>query len=305
MSHPPLARCHDAETPPSWFGALSAKLKHFVQWQLLRDAGQRELTRLKGLDYTSVKLVPSSEEAIRTVKRNAEVIHQGLERGWNFYSNALRREAVEVFERAVLDAAARFGRVDFLEIGSAQGLSMSVIGLMLKARGALGRLTCIDPYFETGYFEGAKGIWKKDVYVGITKHTKQLAFDLYQSVGLEVELLETASLDGLRALHQAGRRFHLVYIDGSHEGLNPMFDFGLSCALLHSDGVVMVDDHHWPDVEAVKQRCDRHCVKLHECWKVAAYRVATDGLGRVDPSAEERLRARDPRSLAQVDGADA
>ncbi len=282
MSHPLLARCRNSETPPSWFGALSTKLKHAVQMQLLRDAGQRELLRLKGLDYSSVKLAPFSEEAIQTVQGNAQTIHQGEQHGWNFYSNALRREVVETFERAVLDVAERFGTVDFLEIGSAQGLSMSVIGLLLRARGALGQLTSIDPYFDMGYFEGSKGIWEKGIHVGITKRTRQLALSLYQSVGLEVELLEMISLDGLRALHQAGRRFHLIYIDGSHEGLNPLLDFGLSCGLLHSNSVMMLDDHHWPDIQAVKLLCDKHCARLHECWKVAAYRIASNGLGRLD-----------------------
>jgi hypothetical protein len=38
--------------------------------------------------------------------------------------------------------------VDYLEIGSCQGVSMGVIGSVLRSPGALGKLTSIDPYFD-------------------------------------------------------------------------------------------------------------------------------------------------------------
>jgi predicted O-methyltransferase YrrM len=98
-----------------------------------------------------------------------------------------------------------------------------------------------------------------------------LAQELYQRLGLSVELIEMMSLDGLRALIRAGRTFNLVYIDGSHEKLWPVIDLGLSIALLRPGGLIALDDHMWPDVEPIKVLCDRHLKRIQETWKTASY----------------------------------
>jgi predicted O-methyltransferase YrrM len=249
------------------------KIRNLFELCFVHDSRQRNLHRLKNRDYSSVTLARFSEGVISKVRTHAEEIHGDNEQGWNYYSNALRREVVQTFEFSVHALIEQFSKVDYLEIGSAQGLSMSVIALMLDKQGALGQLVSIDPYFEDGYYEGAKGIWKKNSHVSITKKTKQAACQLYRSLGIDVELFETVSSDGLRSLIREGRKFHLIYIDGSHEGLNPIVDFGISCSLLHAGGIIMLDDHHWPDVSVVKLLCDNHCVEVHECWKIAAYKL--------------------------------
>lgn len=193
---------------------------------------------------------------------------------WNQYSNALLHEALYVYEKCIAELQVHFDRIDYLEIGSCQGLSISVVGLMLKDRGLLGDLVSVDPYFEDGYDEGAKLARQRNIRINVDKRTKEQAFRLYTSLGINVSLLEMKSSEGLVKLLKENRRYHLIYIDGSHEALNPTVDFGLSCALCHSNGIVMLDDHLQPDVIGIKSLCDRHCVKVADCWKVAAYKIS-------------------------------
>jgi hypothetical protein len=42
--------------------------------------------------------------------------------------------------------------------------------------------------------------------------------------------------------------------------------------LVKPGGVIMLDDHHWPDVKNVKELWDRHLAKVYETWKVAVYK---------------------------------
>lgn len=232
---------------------------------------QRELRELQERNYDHLQLTELAQDCILRVQDSAEKIYG---KNWNYYSNALRREVAYVFERSVIELGKSFGAVDYLEIGSAQGLSMAVIGLMLKERGLLNRLVSLDPYYESGYKEGARSVWEKLLTIDINKKTKENAQGLYSQLGLKVEQIEAKSLIGLKRLIRQDELFHLVYIDGSHEFINPAIDFGLSCAVTRENGIIMLDDHFWPDVRVIKELCDRHCVKVEESWKVAAYKMA-------------------------------
>jgi len=191
----------------------------------------------------------------------------------NFYSDALRKEVVYSFEKAI-DAVSNINnKIDYLEIGSCHGISMSIIGLMLKNRGILGKLTSIDPYYKVGYFEGQYGPFHNNYHISINKDTKEIAFRMYDSLGLSVELYEMTSLEGLIALIEKKRRFNLIYIDGSHEKLCPTIDFSLSFSLLRREGVIILDDHLWPDVVPIKTLCDKYAKKVHETWKTVSYKL--------------------------------
>jgi hypothetical protein len=71
------------------------------------------------------------------------------------------------------------------------------------------------------------------------------------------------------------RKYNLIYIDGSHEGLHPITDFGFCRALIASGGIVMLDDPYWPDVVPVRELCRRRLERVAECWKGVAFRVKT------------------------------
>lgn len=220
------------------------------------------------VDYSATTLTPDAEMAVVHVREAAQAIYGDR---WNFYSNALRREVVKSFDRSVEAAVQNTPRVDYLEIGSCQGVSMSLVGLLLRRLGTGGALTSVDPYFPAGYREGAKGPWRIDFEIRIDKQTRDAALRLYRDLGLAVELIEKTSLEGLPDLIRQGRRYGLIYIDGSHEGLHPVTDFGLCRALLAPGGVIMLDDHYWPDVIPLRELCKRHARQVTESWKIAAY----------------------------------
>jgi len=230
----------------------------------------RKLYRLGVLTKYNVTLQERDERVRIRVQAAAAAIYGD---SWNYYSDALRPEIAEGFARTI-DAVLRTNQpVHYLEIGSCQGLSMSLIGGLLHDRGALGSLVSIDPYFETGYIEGATGPYGKAEQVAVTKSTKACAMRLYAQLGLNVEIIERTSADALIELIRNARTFDLVYIDGSHEQLWPAIDFGLCNAILRSNGALILDDHMWPDVQPIKHLCDKHAVKIQETWKTASYRL--------------------------------
>lgn len=257
-------------TPPALL-AMYRKLWAVIhKRRVLRNLppSARELYRLAFLTKYNVTL-PERDESVRTTVLAAVDAIYGD--SWNYASDALRPEIAEGFVRTI-DAVAQTNQpVQYLEIGSCQGVSMSLIAGLLHDRSALGSLVSIDPYFETGYFEtNPYGIGQQ---MAVTKNTKACAMRLYAQLGLNVEIIERTSRDGLIELIRNARTFDLVYIDGSHEQLWPAIDFGLCNAVLRSNGVLILDDHMWPDVQPIKHLCDKHAVKIQETWKTASYRL--------------------------------
>lgn len=241
-------------------------LWHNLIYRLCYDIlppGKLKHSVLSRQPYGHLTLDASAEEAIHKVSAIAQDIYGGR---WGKYSDALRDEVVFTFETCILELRPYVDRIDYLEIGSAQGLSMGVIGALLQNLGALGTVISIDPYFEDGYNEAR-------ALVLVNKESRNGALSLYEALGLEVRLIEKTSYEGLRQLLDEKAKFHLIYIDAYHSGLNPTIDFSLAYQLLHENGIIMLDDHVWPDVASIKRLCDRHCEKVSECWKVAAYKL--------------------------------
>jgi len=224
----------------------------------------RRIKRLKRRDNSRIPLLLDTEEIIRRVQFAANAIYG---ENWNFQSDALRREMVQLFETCVQHLALSKQYIDYLEIGSCQGLSMSLMGQLLADARKLGTLVSIDPYFTDGYIE-------QDSVVEINKSTRERAFSLYKSLGVAVEHLEEISSTALTKLLRTNRSFSLIYVDGSHEGMNPLRDTALSIELVTSNGIIMLDDHQtYGDVKVVKELCDRNYRKIAETWKVAAYEI--------------------------------
>ncbi len=228
-----------------------------------------QLHQLQQADYSYLLLSEMTEASAARVQSTAENIC-GVD--WNHRSNALRREVLYVLECAVADLGARFYVVDYLEIGSAYGVSLSAVALLLSGAGVLGRIVSIDPYVP--YTEGARGIHGEDVHIEMNEGVERKARTLYNELGLVVELIRAESDVGLRRLANEGRLFHLIYIDGRHEGFTPMRDLASSLELLYPGGVVMLDEPHWPDVAPLVTLCERNCHLLVGCWKTMAFRVA-------------------------------
>jgi predicted O-methyltransferase YrrM len=135
-------------------------------------------------------------------------------------------ESLETILRLREGRAARL-----LEIGSFEGLSTCYFLWRL----ADARVTCVDT------FEGSAGLPSGD-RVGL-----EAAFDR------NVELVDASRVrklvgDSRRVLLDLADepgRFDLVYVDGSHRGLDVLVDAALSWPLVEVGGVVVFDDYRW------------------------------------------------------------
>jgi hypothetical protein len=159
-------------------------------------------------EYGTPVLTDLSDQTIFRVRNAAEAIY-GDE--WNSFSDALRPEVLRCFNGSIEHLRRDFKQIDYLEIGSAQGLSMAYIGTTLSQAGLAGTLTSIDPYIDAGYIDSG-------YHVRIGKDTREKATQLYASLGLPISIMERPSGDALVELLRTGRKFHLIYIDGLQFG---------------------------------------------------------------------------------------
>ena len=173
---------------------------------------------------------------------------------------------------AAVEAMAFDRPVDYLEIGSFMGVSTVVFATALRRRGALGRIVCLDPYFDNGYVETLPWLGEP-VVKDSTPHVMAKASQLYASCGFDVYMNRQESRTGLQAIISGGKKFGLVFIDGNHEGLNPLCDLALSLCVIAPGGFIVLDDVTWPDVAPVKALCDRHLIPVLSSPQKACYRV--------------------------------
>ena len=136
---------------------------------------------------------------------------------------------IESLEQVVRPLDGRASRV--LEIGSFEGLSACYF--LWRLPGA--ELTCVDT------FEGSPGL-PSDARPGL-----EAAFDR------NIELVDSSRVrklvgDSRRVLldlADEASRFDLVYVDGSHRGLDVLVDAALSWPLLQVGGALVFDDYGW------------------------------------------------------------
>ena len=214
-----------------------------------------------------------SDEDVRvaalTVQSACEEI---LGEQWNHYSNALRPEVCSGFAKAIRAVANRSPSIRYLEVGSNQGVSMAFFSEFIKASNQIPVLVSVDPYYEDGYAEGSGApLNDTDLRVSINKSTKEGAIKLYNRLNAPVRLVEEASRTAMTGMLRSAERYDIIYIDGSHQGLNPLVDAALAECLIDPGGVIILDDWNWEDVHPVKRIFDRTARKLYECWKIAAY----------------------------------
>lgn len=235
------------------------------------DETQIELHRLQHCDYSGLPILKSTKDVAAIVRNALTFIVSNYNISVNYYSGALKNESLYTFQETVKGIGTLFNVVNYLEIGSALGASVSLVSLLVKEANLLGEVVSIDPYFKDGYVEGANGIWGKNTRIKMDENVLKIAKALYKKLNLDVNIIRKVSSDGLLQLIRNNKKFNLIYIDGSHEKFNPLIDFALCSCLLEDRGIVMLDDHYWPDVNIVKKLCDKYLIKIHECWKIAVY----------------------------------
>ena len=221
-------------------------------------------------DLRQLRISPETVDCLERVQRCAQQI---VGDDWDYYSGTLRPQCAAVFEQVISVLPSNSEVVHYLEIGSANGASMSLVAMLLKRSRPNIRLVSVDPYYERGYQEGERGPIKTRLDININKQTRERALRLYREMQINVELIEMESTRGLVELIKRGSLFDMIYIDGFHEGLQPVIDFGLCRPLLKPGGVILLDDHMWPDVQPIKAICDVHAEKVAASAKIAAYRL--------------------------------
>ncbi|HSI98233.1 MAG TPA: class I SAM-dependent methyltransferase [Gaiellaceae bacterium] len=123
-----------------------------------------------------------------------------------------------------------------LEIGSFEGLSACYMLWRLPDA----QVTCVDT------FEGSVEYAVIDVDVSALQDVFAANIAL-----VDATRVRTFAGDSRRVLVDliaGGERFDLVYIDGSHLGLDVLVDTALSWQLLEDGGFLVFDDYHWKGV---------------------------------------------------------
>lgn len=186
------------------------------------------------------------------------------------YSKSLHSVGLSFFDDIIIEAKKLHPKINYLEIGSNQGISMCVISSLLKYHECFGSAISIDPYFKGGYEEYSP-------MSGVRSHKNtdpsimQNALDLYKNLDIKVTHMRDNSFDGLKKLIKEGKNFHLIYIDGYHDELVPTIDFGLAYNILDDKGIIILDDWMVPDIFPIKKLCDQHLTKVQENPDIAAY----------------------------------
>jgi len=121
--------------------------------------------------------------------------------------------------------------VQILEIGSFEGLSACYLLWRLPQA----RITCVDPFIGTPEQAGLgtpdlEQIFDENVALIDSSRVRKLIGDSGH------RLLDLADEDA---------RFELIYVDGSHFGLDVLVDASLSWQLLAPGGVIVFDDYRW------------------------------------------------------------
>ena len=121
------------------------KLKKIIK-QLSNEGEQIRIRNMEPIELNEITIA-----LIEKIKEHAQMIYGS---NWNYYSDTLRSEVAKNFEDSINILETLKRPINYLEIGSAQGLSMSLNALLLKQKNIAGKLISLDPYYIDGYTEG-------------------------------------------------------------------------------------------------------------------------------------------------------
>lgn len=123
--------------------------------------------------------------------------------------------------------------VAVLEIGSFEGMSAAYFLWRLPRA----RVTCIDTFGGGAEHQGG----------AVDLSTLEARFDANVALvdASRVEKIVGDSRERLLELLRSRRSFDLVYVDGSHLGLDVIVDASLSWQLLAPGGTLVFDDYRW------------------------------------------------------------
>jgi len=160
----------------------------------------------------------------RLVSFHAEVVAHGS------FTQDWVTARVHAWEPILKELEGRQTRI--LEIGSYEGLSTCF--LLWRLPSAI--VTCVDPFIGTQ--EDAGRLPPVELEASFDANVALVdAARVRKLVGSSKRLLVDLAADGAR--------FELVYVDGSHFGLDVLVDAALAWDLMTPGGVIIFDDYHW------------------------------------------------------------
>lgn len=127
--------------------------------------------------------------------------------------------------------------VRYMEIGSFEGGSLVFVHALLKGQV---RMTAIDPFADYSEVDGEMS----RTYARFVANVEAIG------ATEAVRVLKGRSIDHLPKLIDAGEKFDLIFIDGSHANLDVMIDAALAWQLLARRGLMIFDDYWYrrPDL---------------------------------------------------------
>ena len=146
------------------------------------------------------------------------------------------------------DFAAGRGQIRYLEIGAYEGRNLAFMDWLLPAKLDV---TVIDPWFDEALnpeekYHAVEPRFRRNVAkLNFTSLATRKGFSTYE----------------LPKMLEAGERFDLIYVDGSHTAWAVMVDLAYCAALLDIGGMMVLDDYWHDESEiggpGVKQAVDR------------------------------------------------
>lgn len=157
--------------------------------------------------------------------------------------------------------AAGRGPLRYLEIGAYEGKNLALMDWLLP--GQL-EVTVIDPWFdealnpEEKYHAVEPRFFRNAAKLGFPKLQARKGFSTYE----------------LPRMLEAGERFDLIYVDGSHTAWAVAVDLAYCAALLRVGGMMLLDDYWHQESEiggpGVKPAVDRFHGMFKDYFEVAA-----------------------------------
>eukprot|EP00747_Dinoflagellata_sp_TGD_P188703 gnl/TRDRNA2_/TRDRNA2_48060_c0_seq1.p1 gnl/TRDRNA2_/TRDRNA2_48060_c0~~gnl/TRDRNA2_/TRDRNA2_48060_c0_seq1.p1 ORF type:complete len:374 (-),score=34.76 gnl/TRDRNA2_/TRDRNA2_48060_c0_seq1:72-1193(-) len=148
--------------------------------------------------------------------------------------------------------------LSYLEVGTLSGLSMTLVGTLLRNRNLLGRLVSVDPYHfdklnrDTDVSEHElRREATAAIFVAANRSMINRADDVFGYLSLARWMFEVAGLEvehvrdqSRYALPKLKWTFDIAYVDGWHTELGAWVDIVLCLGLLRPGGILVVDDWH-------------------------------------------------------------
>jgi len=152
-------------------------------------------------------------------------------------------------------------KVRYMEIGAYEGRNLAFMDWMFPDRLAV---TVIDPWFD-------EGLNPEEKYLAVEPRFHR---NMARTTFGEVATHKGFSTYELPKMLEAGDKFDLIYVDGSHTALAVMIDLCCCASLLEVGGMMVLDDY-WHDISeiggpGVKQAVDHFHAAFGRYFEVAA-----------------------------------